>query len=73
MALKHQLSVARTWIPELHTPIFGPTKNPLVVRRKSNAEHKVLIDFISGDSRRSVKPSATHFMALKSLDAFPHP
>lgn len=41
--LKHTLHYSRLGVPELHTPVLGPTDDPLAIVADGDAKHVVLV------------------------------
>lgn len=45
MALEHELSLASSRVPELHTTVLATGHDPLAIRSEGDAEDKVLVSF----------------------------
>lgn len=50
MALEHELSLASSRVPELHTTVLATGHDPLAIGSESNAEDKVLVSLESLDA-----------------------
>ena len=76
VTLEHQLRVASSRVPELHSSILGAAQDPSAVRGESNTQNKVLQPVMSMSLGRlcgEVRRCTAYLVALKRSHAFPTP